>query len=77
MDRSRRVEALTLEFQKLYGAPPTDWFRAPGRVDLALLERIVPGLDADFYICGPGPFMDVVEAGLDRSGVTPGRVFFR
>ena len=34
MDRSRRIEALTLEFAKLYGAPPTDWFRAPGRVDL-------------------------------------------
>ena len=34
MDRSRRVEALTLEFAKLYDAPPTDWFRAPGRVDL-------------------------------------------
>ena len=30
----RRVEALTLEFDKLYGAPPSDWFRAPGRVDL-------------------------------------------
>ena len=30
----RRVEALTLEFSKLYGAPPSDWFRAPGRVDL-------------------------------------------
>ncbi len=34
MDRSRRVEALTLEFTKLYGAAPTAWFRAPGRVDL-------------------------------------------
>ncbi|MEX1296872.1 MAG: galactokinase [Candidatus Limnocylindrales bacterium] len=30
----RRTEALTLEFAKLYGVPPSDWFRAPGRVDL-------------------------------------------
>lgn len=30
----RRVEALTLEFTKLYGGPPSAWFRAPGRVDL-------------------------------------------
>jgi galactokinase len=34
MNEGRRIEALTLEFQKLYGAPPSEWFRAPGRVDL-------------------------------------------
>ncbi len=34
MDRSRRLEAITLEFRKLYGTAPSDWFRAPGRVDL-------------------------------------------
>jgi 3-ketosteroid 9alpha-monooxygenase subunit B len=32
-------------------------------------------LDADFYICGPGPFMDVVESGLTSRGVTPERIF--
>ncbi len=31
---SPRRQALELEFSKMYGAPPTDWFRAPGRVDL-------------------------------------------
>jgi ferredoxin-NADP reductase len=31
--------------------------------------------DADFYICGPGPFMDVVESALVRLGVTPDRIF--
>jgi galactokinase len=34
VDAKRRREALELEFGKLYGRPPTDWFRAPGRVDL-------------------------------------------
>ncbi len=34
MDRARRREAIELEFAKLYGAAPTAWFRAPGRVDL-------------------------------------------
>jgi len=29
----------------------------------------------DFYICGPGPYMDVVEAGLSTLGVEPGRRF--
>jgi ferredoxin-NADP reductase len=31
--------------------------------------------DADFYLCGPGPYMDVVEDGLTRRGVAPDHVF--
>jgi len=30
---------------------------------------------ADFYVCGPGPYMKVVEASLAQRGVDPGRVF--
>jgi ferredoxin len=30
---------------------------------------------ADFYICGPGPYMDTVEAGLATLGITPNQVF--
>ncbi|HUP07043.1 MAG TPA: ferredoxin--NADP reductase [Caldimonas sp.] len=30
---------------------------------------------ADFYLCGPRPYMDVVAAGLERRGVDPGRLF--
>jgi len=30
---------------------------------------------ADFYVCGPGPYMEVVEAGLDRRGVARTQVF--
>ena len=30
---------------------------------------------ADFYICGPGPYMDTVEAGLARVCVEPTQVF--
>jgi 3-ketosteroid 9alpha-monooxygenase subunit B len=30
---------------------------------------------ADFYICGPAPFMDTVEAGLSMLGVGPDRRF--
>jgi len=32
-------------------------------------------LDADFYICGPGPFMDVVEAALEERKVGRGHIF--
>jgi len=29
----------------------------------------------DFYVCGPGPYMEVVETGLDQRGVDPDRRF--
>ena len=32
-------------------------------------------LDGDFYICGPGPFMDLVEATLLERGVDPERIY--
>jgi ferredoxin len=31
--------------------------------------------DADFYLCGPGPYMDTVEAGLFTLGVAADQVF--
>ena len=30
---------------------------------------------ADFFVCGPGPYMKIVQAGLDQRGVDPRRVF--
>jgi 3-ketosteroid 9alpha-monooxygenase subunit B len=47
-----------------------------GFVDEArVLEEVGSRKDADFYICGPGPFMDVVEQGLGRLGVTKEQIF--
>ena len=47
-----------------------------GFVDAALVVReIGPKTDADFYICGPGPFMDVVESGLARLEVGLDQIF--
>jgi ferredoxin-NADP reductase len=31
--------------------------------------------DSDFYICGPGPFMDLVESTLLQIGVPPANIF--
>ena len=31
--------------------------------------------DADFYICGPGPYMETVEAGLATLHIAPAQVF--
>ena len=47
-----------------------------GFVDLERARRFVGGdSEADFYICGPGPFMDVAEAALAGLGVSAERIF--
>jgi len=47
-----------------------------GFVDAArVVAEVGSGTDADFYICGPGPFMDVVEAGLATLGVAGDQIF--
>jgi ferredoxin-NADP reductase len=41
-----------------------------GVVRTAVVEALIPdGGDADYFICGPGPFMDVVETTLLDRGV--------
>jgi 3-ketosteroid 9alpha-monooxygenase subunit B len=43
-----------------------------GFVEAVAITDFVRGrLDSDFYICGPGPFMDLVEATLLGLGVAP------
>jgi 3-ketosteroid 9alpha-monooxygenase subunit B len=44
-----------------------------GFVDAHVVRPFVGG-DADYYICGPTPFMDVVEAALLEAGVDEGRI---
>jgi len=47
-----------------------------GFVDEArVIQEVGPNKDADFYICGPGPFMDVVEKGLGGIGVEENQIF--
>lgn len=40
----------------------------------AITEFAAGSLDADFYICGPDAFMDLVETSLLEIGVDPGRI---
>lgn len=50
-----------------------------GRLDAAKVETLLSGpidpttVDA-FFICGPGPMMDAVEAGLTARGVAPEKI---
>lgn len=47
-----------------------------GFLDAARCTALVgDDTDADFYVCGPGPYMDTVGAGLSAIGVPPERVF--
>jgi 3-ketosteroid 9alpha-monooxygenase subunit B len=41
----------------------------------SIVEFIGCQLNADFYICGPGPFMDLVEETLLGQGVSAGDIF--
>ena len=41
----------------------------------AARARVAATPDADFYVCGPGPFMDVVEAALAEESVAGEQIF--
>jgi ferredoxin-NADP reductase/MOSC domain-containing protein YiiM len=49
-------------------------FDAPGHISVSLLQQLGVGLNADFYLCGPGSFMRDFAAGLANWGVAPERV---
>ncbi|MEM9457037.1 MAG: pyridoxamine 5'-phosphate oxidase family protein [Myxococcota bacterium] len=62
-----------------YSRPrPEDWlgedFDAVGRVDGALIERLVGQLDVDVYLCGPPTFMAAMQSELEARGVEPDRI---
>ena len=58
-----------------YSAPmPNDeQFDVSGRLTGYVLEAAGVPIDADFYLCGPGPFMDDLSAALASRGVMPDR----
>lgn len=47
-----------------------------GFIDAALIEAQVPGRDADYYFCGPHPFMISVYQDLLKWGIPPMQVHF-
>ncbi len=49
-------------------------FDIAGRLTPAVLNDTGVPTDADFYLCGPGPFMDDIAAALTARGVAPDRV---
>ncbi len=49
-------------------------FQHHGRVDVALLKRVLPFDDFDFYLCGPTAFMQSIYAGLRELQVPDHRI---
>jgi nitric oxide dioxygenase len=47
-----------------------------GFIDAALIESLVPGRDADYYFCGPQPFMVGIYHELLAWGMPPAQVHF-
>lgn len=47
-----------------------------GRISLEWLARQVPMAEADFYFCGPKPFLALFATGLRAAGVAPSRIHY-
>ncbi|MGE0821828.1 MAG: NO-inducible flavohemoprotein [Candidatus Binatia bacterium] len=47
-----------------------------GFIDAKLIESLVPGRDADYYFCGPQPFMEGIYHELLAWGMPPSQVHF-
>ena len=58
-----------------YSQPePEDAPDSVGRVNLALLKEVLPFDDYDFYLCGPGGFMQAMYDGLRAMNVADARI---
>jgi ferredoxin-NADP reductase len=51
-------------------------FDVAGHVDVALLKKILPHQNVDFYLCGPAPFMNSLYHDLIDWGIRDEQVFF-
>lgn len=51
-------------------------FDKEGYINLAWLKSILPSNEADFYFCGPIPFMKAINSALKEWGVSADRIHF-
>jgi len=50
-------------------------YDSPGHLDIALLERLGVDRNAEFYLCGPAPFLRSFSAGLTTWGADATRIY--
>lgn len=51
-------------------------YDSTGIVEKPLLDELLPGLDCDFYLCGPAPFMQAMYDLLHEMGVQTDRISY-
>lgn len=51
-------------------------FQAQGRLSVSVLERVLPSLHADYYVCGPSGFIEDIVGGLTERQVSSERIHF-
>jgi predicted ferric reductase len=75
-DLERLKDRLNLTVVHVLERPPEDWVGETGYVTAEVLSRHLPAgyRRFQFFICGPDPMMDAVEAALVRLDVPPERV---
>ncbi|MDF2838217.1 MAG: hmp, partial [Paenibacillus sp.] len=79
LELQNRAAGLTAHF--CY-AEPTDEDREQARydregvIDASWLKSLMPGPDADVYLCGPVPFMKAMFAALQSIGVPESRIHY-
>jgi nitric oxide dioxygenase len=82
----KEVEAIAAECPNVrvhfcYDAPLADDLakgrcHSTGLIDNALLSTLLPSNDAEYYFCGPQPFMTALHRGLQAWGVEESRLHF-
>jgi ferredoxin-NADP reductase/MOSC domain-containing protein YiiM/ferredoxin len=77
--RSRREECFATEARTLLASLPNVrshiyYSSTEGRLTPSALAKLEPPRDAEAYLCGPGPFMDDISAGLAALGVDASRI---
>lgn len=66
---------LNLKVVHVMESLPDGWTGEEGRIDKELLEKYrIPGRKVEYYICGPGPLMDVAETIILEWGVPPQKI---
>ncbi|MBN3857436.1 2Fe-2S iron-sulfur cluster binding domain-containing protein [Paraburkholderia sp. Ac-20340] len=56
------------------GATSGSDYQALGRIDMAMLGEVLPFNDYDFYLCGPGGFMQSIYDGLRGLNIADARI---
>lgn len=71
------ADTLPLTLVHVLAEPPERWEGETGYIDGELMDRYLPedADDIDYFVCGPPPMMDQVEAALEGRGVALLRMY--